>query len=136
MWAIKHFRSYLYGTKFILYTDYQPFKWLMPNDKLTGKLACWTIILQEYKFDVIHRPSVTYQNVDTIFKSSLITSEDISDTRQDFDELALTARPHATSYLILLQCYVVGQLVLNIWKDLDTLRLLQHERYSFQVTSG
>jgi hypothetical protein len=29
-----------------LYTDHQPIKWLMTNDKLTGKLACWALILQ------------------------------------------------------------------------------------------
>jgi hypothetical protein len=39
VWAIIHFRHYLYGTNFTLYTDHQPIKWLMTNDKLTGKLA-------------------------------------------------------------------------------------------------
>jgi hypothetical protein len=45
---------YLYGTEFILYTDHQPIKWLMTNDKLTGKLAHWALIIQEYEFKVIH----------------------------------------------------------------------------------
>jgi predicted PolB exonuclease-like 3'-5' exonuclease len=40
-----HFRPYLYGTKFTLYIDHQPIKWLMTNDKLTGKLARWALIL-------------------------------------------------------------------------------------------
>ncbi len=47
-------RPYLYGTNFTLYTDHQPIKWLMTNDKLTGKLARWALILQEYEFKVIH----------------------------------------------------------------------------------
>ncbi len=54
VWAVIHFRPYLYGTKFILYTNYQPIKWMMTNDKLTGKLVCWALILQEYEFKVIH----------------------------------------------------------------------------------
>jgi hypothetical protein len=45
VWAVIHFRLYLYGTKFTLYTDHQPIKWLMTNDKLTGKLAHWVLIL-------------------------------------------------------------------------------------------
>ena len=45
VWAIIHFRPYLYGTNFTLYTDHQPIKWLMTNDKLTGKLARWALIL-------------------------------------------------------------------------------------------
>jgi len=54
VWAVIHFRPYLYGTKFILYTDHQPIKWLMTNDKFIGKLAHWALILQEYEFKVIH----------------------------------------------------------------------------------
>jgi hypothetical protein len=44
VWTVIHFRPYLYGTKFILYTDHQPIKWLMTNDKLTCKLARWAFI--------------------------------------------------------------------------------------------
>jgi hypothetical protein len=36
VWVVVHFRPYLYGTKFTLYTDHQPIKWLMTNDKLIG----------------------------------------------------------------------------------------------------
>ncbi len=54
IWAIIHFKPYLYGTKFTLYIDHQPIKWLMTNDKLTGKLVHWALILQEYEFKVIH----------------------------------------------------------------------------------
>jgi hypothetical protein len=45
VWAVIHFRPYLYGTNFTLYTDHQPIKWLMTNDKLTGKLARWALVL-------------------------------------------------------------------------------------------
>ncbi len=54
VWVVIHFRPYLYGTKFILYTDHQPIKWLMTNDKLTGKLVRWAFIFHEYEFKVIH----------------------------------------------------------------------------------
>jgi len=66
VWAVIHFRPYLYGTNFTLYTDHRPIKWLMTNDKLTSKLACWALILQEYEFKVIHRPGITHQNADTM----------------------------------------------------------------------
>jgi hypothetical protein len=49
--------------QFHLYIDHQPVKWLMTNDKLTSKLACWALILHEYEFKVIHRPGITHQNV-------------------------------------------------------------------------
>lgn len=37
VWAVVHFRPYLFGKPFTLYTDHQPLHWLMTNDKLTGK---------------------------------------------------------------------------------------------------
>jgi hypothetical protein len=45
VWAVTHFRCYLFGTQFTLVTDHQPLKWLMEFDKLTGKLAWWALIL-------------------------------------------------------------------------------------------
>ncbi len=54
VWAIIHFRPDFYGTKFILYTDHWPIKWLMTNDKFTSKLICWALIFQEYEYKVVH----------------------------------------------------------------------------------
>jgi hypothetical protein len=45
VWVVIHFRPCFYGTNFTLYTDHQPIKWLMTNDKLTSKLACCALIL-------------------------------------------------------------------------------------------
>jgi len=85
VWAIIHFRPYLYGTKFILYTDHQPIKWLMTNDKFTSKLACWAFILREYEFKVIHQPNITHQNMDTMSRRPLTTFENFLKAKQDFD---------------------------------------------------
>ncbi len=38
----------------------------MTNDKFTGKLASWVLILREYEFKVIHRPGITHQNANTM----------------------------------------------------------------------
>jgi hypothetical protein len=45
VWVVIHFRPYFYGTKFTLYTNHQPIKWLMTNNKLINKLVCWALIL-------------------------------------------------------------------------------------------
>ncbi len=81
VWAVIHFRPYLYGTNFSLYTDHEPIKWLMTNDKLTSKLARWALILQEYDFKVIHRPGITHQNADTMSRRPLTSSKDFSKAR-------------------------------------------------------
>jgi len=87
VWVVIHFKPYLYGTKFTLYTNHQPIKWLMTNDKLIGKLARWALILQEYEFKVIHQPSITHQSMDTMLRRPFITSEDFSKARQYFDQI-------------------------------------------------
>jgi len=136
VWAIIHFRPYLYGTNFTLYIDHKPIKWLMTNDKLTGKLARWVLILQEYEFKVIHRPGSTHQNADTMSRRPFTTSEDFSEARQNFDQIPTVPVSEAFSYLALLQCNLVEHPILGIWEDFNTLRFLQHGEYPPQVTSS
>jgi hypothetical protein len=35
VWAVAHFRCYLFGTQFTFVTDHQPLEWLMESDKFT-----------------------------------------------------------------------------------------------------
>jgi hypothetical protein len=122
VWAIKHFRPYLYGTKFILYIDHQPIKWLMTNNKLTNKLVRWALIFQEYEFKVIHRPSITHQNTNTMSRRLLTTFNDFSEAKQDFNQIPTLHVSYAFSYLTLLQCNLVEHPIVDIWEDLDTPR--------------
>ena len=56
VWAVTHFRHYLYGMPFTLVRDHQPLEWLLTNHKMTGKHARWSLIFQEYDFKVVRRP--------------------------------------------------------------------------------
>ncbi len=102
VWVIIHLKPYLYGTKFILYIDHQPIKWLMTNDKVTCKLTRWVLILQEYEFKVIHQPGITHQNVDTMSQKPLTTFENFLETMQNFDQIPTIHVSYASSYLALL----------------------------------
>jgi hypothetical protein len=106
----------------------------MTNDKLTGKLARWAFIFQEYEFKVIHRPSITHQNADTMSWKPFTTSKDFSKAKQDFDQILAIYVSYASSYFALLQCNLVEHPIVDIWEDLDTLKFLQHKEYSLQVT--
>jgi hypothetical protein len=59
VWAIVHFQPYFCGQRFILMTDHQPLRRFMEFNKLTGKLARWVLLLQEYNFEVVHRAENT-----------------------------------------------------------------------------
>lgn len=66
VWAIRKFRPYLYGTKFQVITDHSALKWLMTIKDPTGKLARWSIYLQGYDFEIIHRKGEAHLNVDIL----------------------------------------------------------------------
>jgi len=108
----------------------------MTNDKLTGKLTRWALILQEYEFKVIHRPGITHQNVDTMSQRPLTSFEYFSEAMQDFDQIPTIHVSEAFNYLALLQCNLVEHPILDIWEDLNTLRFLQHGEYPPQVPSS
>jgi len=64
--GIKHFQSYLYGRHFTIYTDHNALKWLMILKEPTGRLACWSVLLQQYDFEIKHRSGTTNGNADAL----------------------------------------------------------------------
>ncbi len=76
VWAIAHFRCYLFGTQFTIVIDHQPLKWLMESNKLTRKLTWWVLILHEYGFQVVHRPRVANLDADGLSRNPCTSQED------------------------------------------------------------
>jgi len=58
-----HFRAYLLGRKFTLITDHSALRWLHSLEP-KGRLGRWVMALQEYSFDVQHRPGISHRNAD------------------------------------------------------------------------
>ena len=52
----QHFRPYLLGRRFTLRTDHGSLAWLKNFKDPTGQLARWLEKLQEFDFEVVHRP--------------------------------------------------------------------------------
>jgi hypothetical protein len=109
---------------------------LMTNDKLTSKLTCWALILQEYESKVTHWPGITHQNAYTMSRKPLTTSKDFLEATQYFDQIPIAHVSYASSCLTLLQCNLVEHPIVDIWEDLDTLRFLQLGEYPPQITSS
>lgn len=53
--GVEAYRPYLVGGKFTIYTDHRALVWLK-SAKHTGRLERWALKLQEYDFEIIHRP--------------------------------------------------------------------------------
>ena len=50
VFAVKKFRSYLVGSKVIVYTDHAAIKCLMPKKDAKPRLIRWILLLQEFDF--------------------------------------------------------------------------------------
>ena len=74
VWACKHFRQYLYGRSFVLQTDHSALRWLMETKDLTGRLARWSLKLQEFTFEVRYRPGAANANADALSRLPVISS--------------------------------------------------------------
>ena len=55
VWAIQHFRPYLFGTNFIVITDHECLKYLDEFKNLNSRMVRWLLTLQEYNFQVVYR---------------------------------------------------------------------------------
>ena len=66
VWAIKHFRPYLYGRRFTVRTDHASLRWLQSFHEPEGQVARWLECLSEYDFEVVHRPGTKHTNTDAL----------------------------------------------------------------------
>lgn len=53
--ALEKLRPYLQGVKFTVITDHYALKWLYNIKDPIGRIARWSVRLQQYDFDIIHR---------------------------------------------------------------------------------
>nr|WP_253310135.1 reverse transcriptase domain-containing protein [Rickettsia endosymbiont of Ceutorhynchus assimilis] len=64
--AVDHFHKYLYGRKFLIRTDHAALKWLLEMKTPEGQLARWIEKLQQYDFQIKHRPGNLHKNADAL----------------------------------------------------------------------
>ena len=64
--GIRHFRNFLYGVHFKVFTDHSAVRWLIQLKDPSGRLARWALLLQQYDFEIIHRAGQSDGNADAL----------------------------------------------------------------------
>ncbi len=57
IYAIKKFRHYQLGSSFVFYVDHQTSLYLVNKPMVIGRIAIWLLLLQEFDFKVVYKPS-------------------------------------------------------------------------------
>ena len=73
--GIKRYQPYLSGAKFYVHTDHGSLSWLMNVKDPTGRLARWALQLQQYDFEILHRPGSSNGNADALSRRAYPSSE-------------------------------------------------------------
>jgi hypothetical protein len=66
VYLVKYFRPYLLGRKFLIRTDHSALTWLRKTPEPIGQQARWCEILEEFDFDIHHRPGKVHGNADAL----------------------------------------------------------------------
>ena len=67
--AVKQFKSYLYGRKFILVTDHRSLSWLQKLKDPITRVARWKILLREYDYEIIHKSGKINMDADALSRN-------------------------------------------------------------------
>jgi len=89
VYGIKAFRIYLYGTNFKVITDHSALAWLKKIKEPTGRLARWSIYLQAYSFEIVHRKGTRHTNVDALSRPELSIEVQGYDEQKDDDNVKI-----------------------------------------------
>ncbi|XP_050150502.1 uncharacterized protein LOC126625454 [Malus sylvestris] len=97
VFALDKFRSYLLGTKVIIYTDHAALKYLLTKKEAKPRLIRWMLLLQE--FDIEIRDKKGSENVVADHLSRLVHEEDVIPIPETFlDEQLMSLKVSAPWY--------------------------------------
>ncbi|CAF1253603.1 unnamed protein product [Rotaria sordida] len=73
VWATKHFRVYIEGSKILIRSDCKALQWLRNTKDITGRLARWAMKLSAYQIEGInYRPAKQNANADSLSRNPIL----------------------------------------------------------------
>ena len=66
VWGINFFKHYLYGHKFIIWSDHNPLQYMDNMKNKTSKVNRWRLELSEYTYEIMYKKGVLNTNADAL----------------------------------------------------------------------
>ncbi|CAN6725357.1 unnamed protein product [Malus baccata var. baccata] len=109
VFALDKFRSYLLGTKVIIYTDHAALKYLLTKNEAKPRLIRWMLLLQE--FDIEIRDKKGSENVVADHLSRFVHEEDVVPIPETFpDEQLMSIEDSRTFCIACDRCQRTGNI--------------------------
>ena len=80
--AVEHFRHYLYGRRFKVFTDCNSLKASKSKTDLTSRVHRWWAFLQAYDFEIIYREGRHMEHADYLSRNPLLDPDNLASTSQ------------------------------------------------------
>ena len=86
VYSVQKFRHYLLGYPFVFHVDHDALKYMINKPQLSGKIARWVLLLQEFTFTIHVRPSKKHANADHLsWLTNELGGDPIPDSFSDAD---------------------------------------------------
>lgn len=86
VWAIKHFKPYIYGREFLVHSDHKPLVYLFNLTNSSDRLMRWRLLLEEYDFKVVYKPGKQNVVADALSRIELTNIESASSIVDEIDQ--------------------------------------------------
>ena len=84
VYSCKKFRHYLLGYKVIFHTDHDSLKYLVNKPDLSGRIARWILLLQEFSYEVVVKPGKANVNADYLSRQR--GQQSVADVSAEFPD--------------------------------------------------
>lgn len=124
VWACKYFRPYLYGRKFVLYTDHKPLTYGLNLKDTNNRLVHWRLSLSEFEYEIKYRPGKQNTVADSLsrIRNEININEEVSSDN-------MSAHSADTDDYELIKC---TELPLNYYSNQIILKIGPEEQNTYE----
>ncbi|CAM8972671.1 unnamed protein product [Rhodiola kirilowii] len=127
VFALEKFRSYLLGTKVVIYSDHAAIRYLMTKKEAKPRLIRWILLLQEFDLEIKDKKGI--QNTVADHLSRLVREEDAGQITETFPYEHLYALTGKTPWYASLVNYLVGGKFPPSYSKAQCLKLKHDSKY-------